>query len=275
MKKKMSKGRGPQQIATQADCYDSMRHLSYKPKLIIADPPYNFGQPYDAYEDNKSYAEYMDWSKAWLGASVKALDKHGALWVFAPDEWVSEIDTLCRHEFKLYKRRQVIWAFTFGQKAQRNFTRAHCHLLYFTKSKTKFTFNEDAIKVPSARQLVYKDKRATKGGKPPDSVWMLLREQLEPYMGADKDAWLVSRVCGTYKEREKHSPNQIPIEIMERIVLACSQPNDQVVDPFCGTGTSGVACAKHGRFWAGFDISKRCVVQSQRRIDDARRGFDV
>jgi DNA modification methylase len=254
------------QTAYEGDAVALARKAGKDYHLVIADPPYNFGQPYEAYVDNKSYEEYMAWTREWLHVVVSVLDKNGTLWVFAPDEWVSEIDMMCRHELKLYKRNHVIWAFTFGQKAQRRFTRAHCHILYFTKTKTQFTFNEDAVKVPSARQLVYNDKRAVAGGKPPDDVWMLLRAQLEPYMTPDKDTWLVSRVCGTFREREKHSPNQIPVPVMERIVVSTSNPGDAVLDPFCGTGASGVACARNGRDWLGYDVSKTCVEQSNRRI---------
>ena len=257
------------QTATKCDCVKAMQACDRKPKLIIADPPYNQGMAYEAYEDNKSYDEYMAWTREWMEAAVACLHKHGSLWVFAPDEWVSEIDVLAKHNLKLFKRRHVVWSFTFGQKAHRNFTRSHCHILYFTKKKTIYTFNEELVKVPSARQLVYKDKRAESGGKPPDDTWMLLRSQLEPHMTPDKDTWLVSRICGTFKEREKHSPNQIPIPIMERIVLATSEQGDLVLDPFCGTGSSGVACALTKRNWEGYDVSSTCVEQTERRIKEA------
>ena len=265
----MAKKDQPTQLARKVDCIKAMNGLGYRPKLIIADPPYNFCQPYEAYEDNKPADKYLDWTSQWMAAAVKCLDKHGSLFVFAPDEWVSEIDILARKELQIFRRQWIIWAFTFGQRAQRGFTRSHCHILWFTKTKSKYTFNFDAVRVPSARQLVYNDKRAVAGGKPPDDTWMLLKGQMDPYMGPDKDTWLVSRVCGTYKERKKHSPNQIPVPIMERIVLACSNPGDHVVDPFAGTGSSGVACAIHGRHWEGFDISATCVNESNRRMKKA------
>lgn len=254
------------QNVSRGDCVEETRKLKQEIDLAIADPPYNFSQPYDAYDDNKSYREYMAWTEKWLGSVVARMHRHGSLWIFVPDEWVSEVDMLCRQAFALTKQRQVIWAFTFGQRAQKNFTRSHCHLLYMTKTKTKYAFNLDAVAVPSARQLVYNDRRAVASGKPPDDTWMLLRDQLEPYMAPDRDTWLVSRICGTFKERRKHSPNQIPIPIMERIVLACSNPGDLIVDPFCGTGSSGVACKLHGRNYEGFDVSKSAVKAAKARI---------
>lgn len=266
----MAKKRLCTQQAVLGDCIKHLREQTRKRKadLIIADPPYNFGEPYDAYDDNKSYDEYMTWTGHWMDAAAQALANTGSMFVFVPDEWVSEVDILARKKLKLYKQRQIIWAFTFGQKAQKNFTRSHCHILYFTKSRT-FTFNVDAVKVPSARQLVYKDKRAVAGGKPPDDTWMLLSHQMEPYMQPDQDTWLVSRICGTFKERRKHSPNQIPVPIMDRIVRACSNPGDLVVDPFCGSGSSAMPCKAHGRDWIGFDLSKTCISETQKRLGHA------
>ncbi len=257
------------QVATKADCITAMRTLKQRANLIIADPPYNYGQAYDSYSDNKSYTEYMDWTLSWLTAANEALDKRGTMWIFAPDEWVSEIDVAVKQKLRLHKRQHVIWAFTFGQNCRKKFTRSHCHLLYYVKDRTSFTFNPELLLVPSARQLIYKDKRADAKGRLPDDTWMLLHQQLLPYMGGDKDVWLESRVCGTFKERKNHSPNQIPVPIMERILLACSDPGDFVLDPFAGTCSSGVACAKHARKWQGYDLSKRCVLEGNRRIKEA------
>jgi DNA modification methylase len=241
--------------------------------IISADPPYNQGSDYDSCDDKKSYQEYFDWTRSWMEQAVAALHKHGTLWIFIPDEWVSEIDLLARHVFKLYKQRHVIWAFTFGQASQNNFTKSHCHILRLTKCKTRFTFNPEAIRVPSARQIVYKDSRANAAGKLPDDTWMLLKEQLEPYMTPDKDTWLESRICGTYLERAKHSPNQIPLPIMDRIVLSTSNPGDQVVDLFAGTGGLAEVCLKQGRNYTGYDVSKVCVKAIRARIEKVTRSL--
>lgn len=254
------------QKAEQGDCVAKLLALQQKPNLIIGDPPYNIGAHYEAFSDNQSYDEYMEWTRTWINAATEKIHKHGSMWIFIPDEWVSEIDILCRKELGWYKRRHVVWSFTFGQRAQKNFTRSHCHLLWLTRCKTRYTFNLDAVAVPSARQLVYNDKRADPSGKPPDATWMLLREQLEQYMTPDTDTWLQARICGTFKERKKHSPNQIPLPIMERIISATSNKGDLVVDMFAGTGASGVAAKRLERNWVGFDVSKVCVRESNERI---------
>lgn len=250
----------------RGDCTPLLAGLKGQARLVVADPPYDFGQPYDAYSDNLGHDAYMAFTRGWLGAAVEALHPHGAIWVFAPDEWDAEIRVMAKREFKLVERRKVVWAFTFGQAARKNFTRSHCNIIYFTKAKTRFTFNEAELRVPSARQLVYKDRRANPAGKLPDDVWMLLEDQLAPHMTPDRDVWLVSRVCGTFGERKPHSPNQIPEAVVSRIVRACSNPGDLVVSPFLGSGTDAKVCADLGRPFWGCDLSERCVRESAARV---------
>jgi site-specific DNA-methyltransferase (adenine-specific) len=188
------------------------------------------------------------------------------LWVFAPDELVSEIDCLAKNTWKLHKRCHVIWYYTFGVASTKNFSRSHTHILYYTKRKNRFIFNADEIRVPSARQLVYNDKRQNVKGKLPDNTWVLTRAQLEECFGADNDTWLESRVCGTFRERRDHSPNQLPEALIERIIKACSNPGDLVVDPFLGTGTTIKKAVELGRRGLGIDVSAVCVEESRKRI---------
>lgn len=248
-----------------ADCIKFMAAMTNKADLIIADPPYNMDMKYNNYKDKLTRNQYLDFARAWVAASISALQSTGSMWVFVPDEWVSELDMICK-DFGLNKRNHVIWAFTFGQALQKKFSRSHCHILYYTRHKSKFTFNADDIRVPSARELVYKDKRAHEKGKLPDDTWMLLKEQLEPFMTPDKDTWLESRICGTFSERKKHSPNQIPLAIMERIITACSNKGDLVLDPFCGTVSCGIAAAKLQRNYVGIDIDPVCIDAANRLL---------
>jgi site-specific DNA-methyltransferase (adenine-specific) len=252
------------------DCVKGMDYLEPgSVDLIVADSPYNYGQAYDAYDDNQPEEKFLGWVQTWIASATRVLNKHGSMWIFAPDEWVSEVDVYCRHRMHLYKRSHVVWFYTFGQSCAKNFARSHTHLLYYTKTKSKFTFNADdkQVRVPSARQLVYKDKRQNPKGKLPDNTWMLLKGEMDQVFQPDMDTWLVNRVCGTYLERAKHSPNQLPYSLIERIVLSTSSPGQLVVDPFLGSGVTGQVCKHHGRHFLGYDISKECVKQARRRID--------
>ena len=253
------------------DCYTvlPMRVRDGSANLVVADPPYNIGKDYLDYDDKKDVDEYLSWLLNRIGQIRKCLHPHGAFWLIINDLLVSEVDVRVK-SMGFYKRSHVIWYYTFGQNTPKCFTPSHTHLLYYTKSKSKYTFNQDEPKIrhPSARQVKYKDKRANPKGRLPDNTWAIFPELMpEGSFDPAGDTWLASRVCGTYKEREKHSPNQIPIPIMERIVLSTSSPGDMVVDPFCGSGSTGVAAKLHCRSFIGCDISKTCVEKSRRRIN--------
>lgn len=260
------------QKAVHGDCERSLPNLVPRgaADLIVMDSPYNLGRKYHNYDDDRPHPEFIKKVLAWMNCIVDALHEHGSLWVFAPDEWVADAVTT-GNLLGLYRRSWIVWTYTFGVANQKNFSRSHTHILYFTKHRKKFTFNADAIRVPSARQLVYNDKRQNPKGKLPDNTWALLREHLEPYMTPDTDTWLQSRICGTFKERQKHMDNQIPLPMWERIILACSNPGDLVVDPFAGSFGSGEVCVKINRNYLGIDISKPYVQAGSVRLKAAKK----
>lgn len=233
--------------------------------LAILDPPYNLGKNYDAYDDRKPIDECLAWFGKRLDQVRLAMHPSGTMWVFVNDGLVSEVDVLAKF-MGFHKRSRVVWYYTFGVNHAKNFTPSHTHLLRYSKSRSKFTFNPDGIRVPSSRQLKYKDKRANPKGRLPDNTWVLFPEQIPDSFDPAGDTWLASRVCGTFNEREPHSPNQIPVPIMERIVLSTSNPGDLVLDPFMGSGSAGVAAKLHGRAYVGIDVSKTCVLESEKRI---------
>jgi len=223
------------------------------------------GKKYAACDDAKPMDEYLTWLANRVARVKECLKPTGAMWMMICDGLVSEVDIMCK-TLGFVKRNHIIWYYTFGQHHTSNFTQSHTHLLYYTMSKRQHTCNMSAVAVPSARQVKYNDKRAKSKGKSPDNTWILFPEQLPQGFQPQEDTWLESRVCGTFKARRKHSPNQIPLPIMERIVLSTSNPGDLVIDPFCGTGTAGEACVIHKRSYVGMDVSKVCVEQSLERI---------
>ena len=234
--------------------------------LVIADPPYNYGQAYAGYADRLSRDEYLAFSRRWLAQVTASLQPQGALWLVVPDEWVSELDLMARQDFAYTKQNHVVWYYTFGQAQQRKFSRSHTHLLWLTRHPQEYTFCPEAIRVPSARQAVYGDRRAKPVGKLPDDVWVLHRQQLEPLFGPDADTWLCSRVCGTFHERWAVSPNQLPLALVQRMIAACSRPGDWLYDPFCGTGTTAVAAHRLGRRCIGVDVASACIEAARARL---------
>ena len=73
-------------------------------------------------------------------------------------------------------------------------------------------------------------------------------------------------MCGTFKERVGWHPCQMPVALLERIILACSKPGDLVLDPFAGSGTTLLAAARQGRRWVGVELSKAYAGRARKRI---------
>jgi site-specific DNA-methyltransferase (adenine-specific) len=232
------------------DCIEVMKTLPDKSiDLIFADPPFNIGIKYDVYNDNMSYEEYYQWSEKWIQETYRLLKDNGSMYIAIGDEFAAEINIILKRT-GFYFRNWIIWYYTFGQNQKKKFNRSHTHILYFTKDKKRFVFNDKDIRVPSARQLIYKDKRANPIGKIPDDVWQF------------------SRVCGTFKERIEKHPCQMPESLLELIIKASSNKGDLVLDPFGGTGTTAAAAKKLNRNFITIEISKEYYEIILKRLND-------
>src|SRR5262249_11890444 len=149
---------------------------------------------------------------------------------------------------------------------RRKFTPSWTMIHYGVCDPDQFTFDADRVRIPSARQLKYNDRRANKSGKIPDDTWVLLpHEQAPDHFQPDQDTWLFNRVCGTFSEREGHV-TQLPLALAERIVKVASNPGDLVLDPFAGTGTILVAARNHGRRYLGIELSPDTAAIAANRL---------
>ncbi len=228
---------------------DCIPWLKAKPsgsvQLAFADPPFNIGYGYDRYDDRRTKADYLDWCEVWMGEVHRALDPTGTFWLAISDENAAELCVYAKIlGFKL--RNWCIWHYTFGEHLKSKFGRSKTHLLYFTKGDS-WTWNGDDIRIESERQRSG-DKRADPRGRVPS------------------DVWTVPRICGTFKERTGH-PCQMPEAILRRIVRACSNPGDKVLDPFAGSGTTLAAAAAEGRIADGCELSPEYAELARTRLD--------
>lgn len=240
--------------------------------LVFADPPFNIGYEYDIYQDRRACDEYLDWSRRWIAEVIRVLKEDGTFWLAIGDEYAAELKVIAHRELGLHLRSWVVWYYTFGVNCQKKFSRSHTHLLYFVKDPAQFTFNDHEIRVPSARQLVYADKRANPRGRLPDDTWILRPQDLPDGFTSDQDTWFVPRVCGTFKERAGWHGCQMPEQLLGRIIRACSNPGDLVLDPFAGSGTTLAVAQKLERRWLGFEISEDYADRIEARLATVEPG---
>ena len=135
---------------------------------------------------------------------ARVLKPDGTFWLAIGDEFAAEMKVMLQRELGMTCRSWVVWYYTFGVNCKNKFSRSHAHLFYMVKDPQTFTFNTLAVRVPSARQLVYGDKRANPTGRLPDDTWVLgappdtwtLRPQdLPDGFRADADTWFFSPGC--------------------------------------------------------------------------------
>jgi site-specific DNA-methyltransferase (adenine-specific) len=259
----------------QGDCVELLAKVEPGSiDLAFADPPFNIGFQYDVYHDRRDGDEYVEWNRRWMAGVYKALKPDGTFWLAIGDEYAAELKLLAQRELGFACRSWVIWYYTFGVNCTRVFSRSHTHLLYFVRNPKRFTFNADdlAVRVPSARQLVYADTRANLKGRLPDNTWILRPQDFPEGFRPTEDIWYFPRVAGTFKEREGFHGCQMPEQLLGRIIRCCSNPNEVVLDPFGGSGTTFAVAKKLGRQWIGFELSRDYVAKINMRVKNAVAG---
>lgn len=262
----------------QGDCIEWLAKLQPGTvDLAFADPPFNIGYDYDVYDDRRAADDYLSWSKQWIAGVHRALKPDGTFWLAIGDEFAAELKLIAQKDVGFHCRSWVIWYYTFGVNCKNKFTRSHAHLFHFVKDPKKFTFNADdpAIRVPSARQLVYADARANPKGRLPDDTWILRPQDLPEGFRADGDVWFFSRVAGTFKERAGFHGCQMPERLLARIINVCSRPNDVALDPFAGSGSTLVTAKKLDRRYLGFELSAEYASRVRERLDETIVGSEL
>lgn len=231
------------------DGLESVRDEHGPARLIFTDPPYNIGIDYGDGEkaDLLSPQAYMKWVRQWLGLCWDCLTDDGSLWVMIGDEYAAEYCT----EIKatgFTVRSWIKWYETFGVNCSNKFNRTSRHIFYAVKDEKSFVFNPEPVTRLSDRQTKYGDSRAAAGGK----LW--------------DDVWQIPRLTGTCSERIPDFPTQLPLALVEPIVLCASMPGDLVVDPFNGSGTTGVASIQNGRKYVGIEKSEKFADMADMRL---------
>lgn len=126
-------------------------------------------------------------------------------WLAIGDENAAELKVECQ-KIGFHCRSWVIWYYTFGVNCTRNFSRSHVHLFHFVKDPGDFVFQSHENRIPSARQLVYNDKRANPRGRLPDDTWIIPPANVLGELTCDDGSWLrITRLGHTSRPRPRES----------------------------------------------------------------------
>jgi len=241
-----------------------MRGLESKSmRLIVTSPPYNIGKPYEA---RSSLDSYVNSQARVIAECVRLLRPNGSLcWQIGNHVQTGEIFPLDIVLYPIFRkhglrlRNRIVWHFEHGLHCSKRLSGRYETIMWFTKGDD-YVFNLDAIRVASK----YPGKKHYKGPK----IGQLSCNPLGKNPG---DVWIFPNVKNNHVEKTLH-PCQFPVELVERLVLALTEPGDAVFDPYMGVGSAVVAAAKHGRIGYGCDIVQEYVDIAWRRIAELRTG---
>jgi site-specific DNA-methyltransferase (adenine-specific) len=237
------------------DCREALNALPDRSvDLIFADPPFNWDVPYGEWDDGRPRQEYIAFTHEWLDACMRVLNDHGSFWVNIPDDTAAEIVVHLKQR-GLLMINWCIWHFRFGQYRVGNFIVSKVHALYFARHPENRLWNPDAVLEPSDRAAVYDDPRTHETRQPG------LRVPLDVWYGPN---W--GRIQGNNRERRKNHQNQIPEVYLERVIRACSNERQLVLDPFLGSGTTCTVARALGRRSIGIEYSNRNAASAFERI---------
>lgn len=249
--------------------------------LVMCSPPYNIGKIYE--RDHKlSLEEYLLWQGEIVRQLSSLVRRGGSVcWQvgnYVKDGVLTPLDIpffqiFTQHGFSL--RNRIIWRFNFGRNSDRRFSGRYETILWFTKG-SDYKFNLDPVRIPQ----LYPGKRhsKTKGavagrpsgnpkGKNPSDYWEFSAQR----DFVENPVWDIPNVKAGHPEKTDH-PCQFPIELAERCILALTDINDFVLDPFVGTGSSMIAAAKLGRLGLGIDKDRGFAELAEGRLQALSRG---
>lgn len=262
------------------ECENALSFLKALPnnsiKLIVTSPPYNIGKEYETVTSLKKYLESIE---PIIFEAVRVLTNDGSIcWEVGNyiDPNTSEVFPLDIYYYGIFKkmglklRNRIIWHFGHGLQCEKRFSGRYETILWFSKTD-QYTFNLDDVRIPSK----YPGKRSYKGknkgelsgnpkGKNPEDVWKATIERL--YDDWDSKIWDIPNVKSQHPEKTIH-PCQFPIELAERCILALSNENDIVYDPFAGVGSTLVAALKNNRQAYGTELVQKYIDIGLERID--------
>jgi len=246
-------------------------------QLIMTSPPYNMDKEYEKTQSLEKYSKEIE---SVIVKLSKLLSENGSIcwqvgnYINPKTKEIIPLDIFYHELFKkngFILRNRIIWHFEHGLHASNRFSGRYETIMWYTKTDN-YTFNLDNVRVPAKYpgKTYYKgDKKGQISGNPkgknPSDIWKIIKTDW------DKEVWGIPNVKANHTEKTIH-PCQYPIELIERCVLALTNENDWILDPYAGVASSMVAALKNGRNSIGIEKYKRYIKVGQLRITKLRKG---
>lgn len=248
----------------QGNCIDEMKKIPDESiDLIFADPPYFMqtegilhrtnGTKFNGVEDDwdkfKDYSEYDNFTTSWLSECKRIMKKNASIWVIGSFQNIYRLGYIMQN-MGFWILNDIIWS---KPNAVPNFSgtrfqNSHETLIWCTKNQnSKYTFNYKTMKY--------------------------LNENRQ-----EKSVWNIGICIGNERLKDdkgiKVHSTQKPEKLLYNIIISSSKPGDVIMDPFFGTGTTGVIAKASGRNYIGFEMNKEYIRHAQKRIDNTNIALD-
>ncbi|NJP04598.1 MAG: site-specific DNA-methyltransferase [Chloroflexaceae bacterium] len=224
----------------QGDCLDTLRTLPTDSiDVTFADPPFNLKKKYHTVHDSLEMQDYLAWCESWITEMVRITKPSGSILVHNIPRWLTYYSAMLNRmaDFKHW----IAWdapTAPMGKTLQPS----HYGILFYAKDARQQQFFEIRYPHKRCRKCGYLLKDY--GGK---------KASLHPFGPLVSDVWTDIHRVKHNKYRDQH-PCQLPIHLLERVILMTTEAGDVVLDPFLGTGTTALAAQRLGRAFIGLEI---------------------
>jgi site-specific DNA-methyltransferase (adenine-specific) len=200
-----------------------------------------------AWEDDLPLDEHLEALRLRLVEIRRVLADHGSLYLHLDWRTAHHVRLLLDEVFGARRfLNELVWAYDYGGRSTDRWPRKHDTILWYAKGD-RWLFDRDAIdRIPYLAPGLVGPEKAARGKLPTDVWWMTI----VPPGSAERTGY----------------PTQKPVRLLERIVAASSRPGDLVLDPYAGSGTTGVAAARAGRRWLLVDRNPAAVGIARARL---------
>ncbi|MFA6186193.1 MAG: DNA methyltransferase [Phycisphaerae bacterium] len=245
----------------QGDCLKLFQDIpDNSVDVTFADPPFNLKKKYNGYKDSLEFQDYLKWCEQWIAEMVRVTKPTGSILLHNIPKW------LTYYTFYLNKmadfKHWIAWdapTAPMGKSLQPS----QYGILFYAKNKGENKFYEIRHPHKRCRKCDYLLKDY--GGKKAD---------LHPFGPLVSDVWTDIHRIKHNNKRDLH-PCQLPLHLLDRLILMTTDENDIVLDPFSGTGTTAISAKRLGRRYIGFELDEKYVEISKEKLKEVKPNFKI
>ncbi len=211
-------------------------------QTVIVDPPYNINFNYGKnFKDNIDPEEYKQLMYDVADLAYKSTKEDSSMFIINYPEIIAELfQTLKKTDWNIHQWISWVYPSNIGH-SKRKFTTAHRTILWLVKDNPKV--NIDAVTQPYKNPTDKRVRELIKSGKKGTHLY---------------DWWEINLVKNVSKDKKQYV-NQIPSEVLKRLILTTTDSKDKVLDPMCGTGSAAIEAANLKRSGIGIDINSELI----------------